>query len=190
MSVPNASGTSPAETATAERLQFAIERHARQMRADHRDGDFVSAQVLRQGRERRLRQTPAAHVQFGIGMKDAADAGELRVMAGGRQQRDAERDSVGPYRRRQGEAAEIEQVDEIGIGPEPAVELDRIGQHLGCAVHGRRRRQHQRVDAGERTLAGLAQRLQPVQRTECVGGAEPRAGDCDLARHRVNRFRR
>ena len=89
------------QQATAERLQFAIERHARQMRADHRDGDFVSTQVLRQGRKRWLRQTPAAHVEFGIGMKDAADAGELCVVAGGRQQRDAERDLVGAYRGRQ-----------------------------------------------------------------------------------------
>ena len=122
--------------------------------------------------------------KFGVGMEDAADAGKLRVLAGGRQQRDAERNVVGPHRRRQREAAEIEQIDEIGVGAEPAVEFDRIGQHLRGRVGGRRGRQHQRVDIGEGALGDAAQRLQPIQRGKGIGGGEPRAGSGDLARHR------
>ena len=110
-------------------------------------------------------------------MEDAADAGELRVVSGRRQQRDAERNVVGPDRRRQRQAAEVEQIDEIGVGAEPAVEFDRIGQHLRGRVGGRRRRQHQRVDIGKGALGDVAQRLQPVQRGKGVGGGEPRAGD-------------
>ena len=44
------------EQASAERLQFAVERHAGEMRADHGDGDFVAAGLSRQRSERRLRQ--------------------------------------------------------------------------------------------------------------------------------------
>ena len=99
-----------------------------------------------------------AHRQLGVGMEDAADAGELRVLAGRRQQRDAERNVVGPHRRRQRQAAEVEQIDEIGVGAEPGVEFDRIGQHLRGRIHRRRGRQHQRVDVGEGALGDRAQR--------------------------------
>ncbi len=160
------------------------------MRADHRDRDFVAAHARRQTRKRRLRQAPRAHRQFRIGMKNPADAGELRVVSGGRQQRDAEGNPVAADSRRQREAAEVEQIDKVGVGAEPGVELDRIGQHLRRGVHGRRRRQHQRVEDGEGALGYLAQRLQPVQRRKGVGGAEPRPADDDLARHRMERFRR
>ena len=148
------------QQASTERLQFAVQRHARQMRADHGDGDFVAGERCGQGRERRLRQASRAHREFGVGMEDAADAGQLRVLSGRCQQRDAERDVVGPDRRRQCEAAEVEQIDEVGVGAEPGVEFDRIGQHLRGRVGGRRGRQHQRVDVGEGALGDLAQRLQ------------------------------
>ena len=45
-------------------------------------------------RERRLRQAPRAHRNAGVGMEDAADRGQLRVLPGWRQQRDAERNVV------------------------------------------------------------------------------------------------
>ncbi len=160
------------------------------MRADHRDCDLVSAQARRQARKRRLRQAVRAHRQSGVGMEDAADARELRVVSGGRQQRDAEGNSVAADRRRQREAAEVEQIDEIGVGAEPGVEFDRIGQHLRGGIDGWRGRQHQRVDAGEGAPGDLAQRLQQVQRGKRIGGAEPRAGDDDVARHRMDRLRR
>ena len=145
---------------------------------------------VRQRHQRRLRQALRADRQSGVGMEHAADAGEPRVLAGRREQRDAERDAVRPHRRRQRQPAEVEQVDEIGVGAEPGVELDRIGQHLRGGIDRRRRRQHQRVDGGEGALGDLAQALQPVQRGKGVGGGEPRAGDGDLARHRMDRVRR
>ena len=132
----------------------------------------------------------AAERQPGVGMEPPADARQLRIVAGRRQQRDAERDAVGAHRGRQRQAAQIEQVDEIGVGAEPAVELDRIGQHLRDRVDGRRGRQHQRVDAGKDALADAAQPLQPVQRRKRVGGGEPRARGGDFARHRMDRVGR
>jgi hypothetical protein len=99
-----------------------------------------------------------------------------RVVAGGRQQRDAERNAVGAHRGRQRQPAEVEQVDEIGVGAEPAVELDRIGQHLRGRIGGRRRRQHHRVDIGKGALGDAAQRLQPIERGEGIGRGQPRAG--------------
>ena len=123
-------------------------------------------------------------------MEHAADAGELRVVAGGRQQRDAERNAVGPHRRRQRQPAEIEQIDEIGVGAEPAIELDRIGQHLRGRIGGRRGRQHQRVDIAKGALGDAPQRLQAIERGERIGRGQPRAGRGDLARDGMNRIRR
>ncbi len=85
----------------------------------------------------------------GIRMKHAADTGERGVRACRRQQRDAEGNAVVAHRGRQREAAEVEQIDEIGVGAEPAVEFDRIGQHLRGGIGGRRGRQHDGVDIGE-----------------------------------------
>ena len=123
-------------------------------------------------------------------MEHAADAGERGVAPGGRQQRDAERNAVGAHRGRQRQAAEIEQVDEIGVGAEPAVELDRIGQHLRGRIGGRRGRQHHRIEIGKGALGDAAQRLQPIERGKGVGRGQPRAGRGDLARHRMDRIRR
>ncbi len=137
-----------------------------------------------------LRQALAAHGQSGRGMERAPDAGKLRVMSRRRQQRDAERNAVGAHRGRQREAAEVEQVDEIGVGAEPGVEFDRVGQHLRDRVGGRSRRQHHRVEVGKDALGNAPQRLQPVERRERIGRGQPRAGRGDLARDRMNRVRR
>ena len=74
----------------------------------------------------------------------------IASLPGGREQRDAEGHAVRPHRRRQRQAAQIEQIDEVGIGAEPAVELDRVRQHLPGRIGRRRRRQHHRVDARRR----------------------------------------
>ena len=95
-----------------------------------------------------------------------------------------------PHRGRQRQAAEVEQVDEIGVGAEPGVELDRIGQHLRGRIGGRRRRQHHRVEIGKGALGDAPQRLQAIERGKRVGRGQPRAGRGDLARHRMNRIRR
>ena len=138
----------------------------------------------------RLRQRFGADGQLGVGMEDAADAGKLRVAAGGREQRDAEWNAIVPHRGRQGQPAEVKQVDKIGVGAEPRVELDRIGQHLRGGIGGRRRRQHDRIELGKGALGNAAQRLQTIERGKSVGGGQPRAGRGDLARHRVDRIRR
>ena len=96
-------------------------------------------------------------------------------MAGRREQRDAERRAVRAHRGRQREAAEIEQVDEVGVGAEPAVELDRIGEHLLDRVDGRHRRHQQRVDLAKDVVAHAAQLFELVERREGVDRARARA---------------
>ena len=111
-------------------------------------------------------------------------------MPGGREQRDAGWRAVGAHRRRHREPAQIEQVDEIGVGAEPAVELDRIGQHLLDGVDRRHGRQHQRVDRAEDVVAHAAQFLELVERREGIGRGRARAVEDDRARHRMDRVRR
>ena len=63
------------QKARAERAQFAVERHAGQMRADHGDRDFVGAGAARMLRERRQAvHAERAERQAGVGMKGAAEA--------------------------------------------------------------------------------------------------------------------
>ena len=50
--------------------------------------------AFRHRRQRRLRHFQRAERQLGVGMKDAADLGQPRVVAAGRQQRDAERQAL------------------------------------------------------------------------------------------------
>ena len=80
---------------------------------------------------------------------DAADGRQQRICPARREQRDAERHAVLAHRGRHREPAEIEQVDEVGVGAEPAVELDRIGQHLLDGIDRGRGRQQQRIDLPE-----------------------------------------
>ena len=159
------------EKARAKGFQLAVERHAGQMRADDREGDLAGLRRGGQRRKRRLRLAGRAHRQSGVGVKHAAERGEQRVAAAGRQQRDAERRAVRPHARRQREAGEVEQVDEIGVGAEPAVELDRIGQHLLDRVDGRHGRHQQHVDLAEDVIAHAAQVFELVERREGIHGA-------------------
>ena len=117
-------------------------------------------------RERRLRVLERAERQPGRGVEFAPDRRQRRIFAGRRQQRDAERRAVGPHRGRHRQPAQIEQVDEIGVGAEPAVELDRIGEHLVDRVDRRRRRQHQRVDGAEGMIAHAAQLFELIKRAK------------------------
>jgi hypothetical protein len=83
-----------------------------------------------------------------------ADRSEHGVFAGGRDQRDAEWRAAGMHRRRHRERGEVEQVDEIGVGAKPAVELDRVGQHLLDRVGGGNGRHREHVDLAEGAVAG------------------------------------
>jgi hypothetical protein len=89
-------------------------------------------------------------------VKRASDAREQRILPCGRQERDAERCAVVCDRRRHREAGEIEQIDEVGVGAEVAVEPHRIGLDLGDGVGRGRRRHHQHIDVGKTCARALA----------------------------------
>ena len=64
--------------------------------------------------------------------------------------------------RRNGDAAQAHQVDEVGVGAEPGIEQDRLGLDLGDAVDGRRGRHHEHVGAGQQPPGVALQLGQPV----------------------------
>ena len=111
-----------------------------------------------------------------------------RIVAGGREQRHPERRPVRAHRGRHRQPAKIEQVDEIGVGAEPAVELDRIGQHLLDGVDGRHGRQQQCVDLAKDVIAHAPQLFELIEGRERIDRGRPRAGEDDLARHRMHRL--
>jgi hypothetical protein len=111
----------------------------------------------------------------------AAERGERRVVARLREQRDPER--RGLHRRRHGQRAEVEQVDEVGVGAEPAVEPDRIGEHLRDGVDRRHRRQCQHIDLAEGVVAHAPQLFELVERLERIDRARMRAAENDLPGH-------
>ena len=65
-------------------------------------------------------------------MRAGGYAGEKDVRARARDQRHARGQAVGAHPRGIGDRAEVEQIDEIGVGPELRVGLDRIGLDLGA----------------------------------------------------------
>ena len=110
------------------------------MRADHSYGQLTrqrSGQCRRKLRHRRLQR---AQRKRGCGMKHAPDAGEQRVLSRWRQERDTERRAVFGKHRRDRDPSEIKQIDEVGVGPEIAVEPHRIGFDLRHRVGRRCRR--------------------------------------------------
>ena len=113
------------DEAAAGVAQLAVERHARQMRADHGDRNFTVHGQSRRLCQRRLRDFERAERQAGRVVKFSPDGRQRGILAGRRKEGQAERRAVFTHARRYGEAAQIEQVDEIGIGAEPAVELNR-----------------------------------------------------------------
>ena len=68
--------------------------------------------------------------------------------------------------RRHGNAAQVEQIDEIGVGAEPGIRPDRVGRDLVQRDEGRDRRHAQRVDRGKQRLAvarSAASRYMPAK---------------------------
>src|SRR5262249_13026575 len=82
----------------------------------------------------------------------------------------------------------LERLAEIGVGAEPAVELDRVGVNLLDRIHRGRRRQQQRVDLPEHMLAHTLQLLELVERRKRIDRGRPRAAENDPARHRMHRL--
>ncbi len=105
----------------------------------------------------------------------------------GRQQCDAKRDGVFHHRRGNGEAAQVQQIDEVGVDAEATVEFDRVGQHLLDGIGRRHRRQQQDVDGAEDMVAAAAAAPRVCRRRQCVGRAGLCAGPDDLTRHRMQR---
>ena len=127
--------------------ELAVQRHARQVRAD--DGDLApSAAGARPGSGcgagsgcagRALRQPGGVVVAL-------AELGQLQVAAAAADQRDAEGQAVGAQAAGHRDRGVVEQVDEVGVGAQVAVERHRVGLHrLDRVVRGRGRHQ-QHVD--------------------------------------------
>ena len=115
----------------AEAGQLAVQRQAGHVRAADRELDLVRSG---RGRAARRAAAPASRSRRGGGRPSrsirAAEAREQRVAPGRGEQRHAARPSVGARRRRDRQAAEPEQVDEVGVGPEPRVRR-RSGRRRG-----------------------------------------------------------
>ena len=121
-----------------------------------------AAAPRRKRRQRRLRHAHRPERQVGLRVERATEAREQRVLAGGRKERHAERRAVGRDRRRHREAGKIEQIDEVGVGAEIAVEPHRIGLDLGHRVGRRHGRDHQDIDAAD--IAARAWRAMSASR--------------------------
>ncbi len=108
-----------------------VERHAEQMRADDCNRKFLRHAVppARCGSGACLMPAPPS-AQFGLRMHDAADAGERGIFAAAGEEGHAIGRAIGTERDRHGKTAEIEQVHEIRVGAEIAVEPDWIGFEL------------------------------------------------------------
>ena len=105
------------------------------------------------------------------------------VVACRRQQRDAEGHAVitrSPPAR--ASAHEIEQVDEIGVGAEPAVELDRIGQHLLQPCRRSVRSAAPARRSAESMVGDAAQFLQSVESREGVDCRRPQLRSTMISR--------
>src|SRR3546814_1636450 len=85
---------------------------------------------------------------------------ERGIAEAGRGQGDAEGHAVGTKTGRHRNSRKPEQIEEVGVGAEPAVRADRIREHVGHPVGGRRRRQQQYVGPRPFGLGAAAQRLQ------------------------------
>lgn len=162
------------------------------MGADDGEDDEIAGGARRQWRQGRLRLLQGAERQAGIGMQDAPDRGEECIFARRRQQRDAEGQGADIGRAvmegaRHREAAQVEQVDEVRIRAEPAVEGDGIGQHVRDRVGGRRGRQQRNVDVLPHACGGAAQLFEPIEGGECVRRSDGSAGRNDFAGDRMQR---
>ena len=69
----------------------------------------------------------------------------MRFLARGREEGNAGRKAVGPKSTGDRDAAQVQQIDEIGVVAEVGVEVDRICLDLGDGVDRARGRQEQEV---------------------------------------------
>ena len=135
-----------AQQAGVQLDQLVVERLAGQMGADHGDLDQRLAGLARSGSSAVTRPV-APSGSAGRALPGLTQPRQHPVAPGRRHQGHALRQPVRPEPRRQGQRAQIEQVDEVGVGAEPAVEQDRLGGELVDPVDRGRGRQQQHVDA-------------------------------------------
>ena len=160
-------GLDLAQQDAAERRELAIERQAGEMRADRRDLDAARAKraaATAAGPRRRARSRPSVAPEWT--WTCAAIAREKAVSAGRADQRQARRQAVAAHAGGRGDGAEIEQVDEIGVGPEVRIEPDRIGLDLGDGIGARHRRDRHDVERRPGGRRPAAQGRQLVRRLE------------------------
>src|ERR1700722_14583513 len=143
------------------------------MRANDRDLDAV-ARAARAYLYRR---------RSGTSVDGCGHAGDETVGAGGRYQGHARRQPIAANARGNGHRAEVEQIDEVGVGPEPGIEADGIGLDLGDGVGARHGRNDHRVEFGPHAARLPLLIGEPVEGLERGNSIKParaldvRAGD-------------
>ena len=156
----------------AEFEEFAIEGQAREMRPDDRDLDAVTwhATMLL------AVETWTAPVR----LDRRGNASDETVGASGRDQGHTRGQPVTANARWNSDRAQVEQVDEVGIGPKPGIETNGIGLDLGDGVEARRCRNEHRVEFGPDAASSSAFDREPIKSLE-------RGDSVELARALDNR---
>ena len=103
-------------------------------------------------------------------MKVATQAGNQHVLSGRRQERDPIRCAVIRQRDGHRQPSEVEQVDEIGVGPKVGVELDRIGLKLGDRIGRRSRGHHEGIDLVPHLASLGAESGEPIEPVKRLPG--------------------
>ena len=186
-------GPRGAHEAAAAVDQLVVQRLARQVRAD--DGDRrsrPSPDGARRRRRARAATAAGSRPSSATSRRCSADANDASdgVAAPRRDQRRAGRQAVGAEPGRHRQRRQVEQVDEVRVGAEQRVEPQRLGLDLVDRVDGRRRRDHQEVDAGEQR----APRAGAASRSRCwaanAARASKRAAPSRMVAHRADDRRR
>ncbi len=106
------------------------------------------------------------------GVQAGAEGEHGGVGKRGRQQGDAEREPVGAKAGGDGDAAEVEQVDEVRVGAEAGVVEQGLGGELGVGVDGGRGGQEENVDSRPGGRGGAAEFLEFIEGAEGIDGVE------------------
>ena len=158
------------------------------MRADRQQRDLARGQRRRGGRRWRGRaggtQRHARHR-----MQRGAEPGETRLGEGRADQRHADRPAIGAEAGRHGQGREVADIDEIGVGAEPAVRRHRLRRQVGQRRRAGRGRQQQDVGPGEQQPGQAARLGGGVEIVPGIDGALVQPGFQDAARDRVDRLR-
>ena len=168
--------------------ELAIERKSAHVRAAH--GQLHCARRrMRLARFAGILASVAPSAEVCRAVNLVAEAQQCGVAKGRRGERDAERQSVRLEPDGNRDTREVEEIHEIRVEAEIAVESNRIGEHFGDGVLARRGRRHEHVDLPPRSLCRAAQFFQSIIGSESFGGGRPRAAANYLPRDRIQGFR-